>query len=128
MHPIYMYKTRDSWCGACFSLRAIVWKTMLSLVEHEKNHNFYHCFCSYCVFFSLLCICSLFNALHANLYYDDEINEETIRRRCRPDLSCFPSELEWAELEESMMGTLVWPGDKFNYTANNGFFNPMRIT
>ena len=60
--------------------------------------------------------------MNAKLYYG-EVNEETIRRRRRPDLSCFPSELQWAELDDSMIGTLVWPDDSFNYTAYNFQFN-----
>ena len=84
-------------------------------------------FCSYCVYISLLCIFALINTLQADLYYEGE-NEDTIRRRCRPDLSCFPSELEWAELKESMTGTLVWPDDSFNYTARNFQVNLRKMT
>ena len=81
-------------------------------------------FCRFCVcmYVSLLCIFELFLTIHGKLYFEEE-NEETIRRRCRPELSCFPSQLDWAELEDSLTGRLVWPGDSYNYTAFSYQFN-----
>ena len=61
-------------------------------------------------------ICTAFHTLHGKMYFDSE-NEETIKRRCNPALSCFPSEFEWTRLEENMTGRLVWPDDRFNYTV-----------
>ena len=69
----------------------------------------------------MLTALAMLNALHGEIYLEPE-HEGTIHRRCRPSLSCFPSQLEWAELEQSMTGFLVWPDDS-NYTVYNYQFN-----
>ena len=75
----------------------------------------------------LLYLYQVFHILHGQLYFDGE-NEETIKRRCNPALSCFPSQLEWARLEENMFGRLVWPDDSLNYTVYNYQNNIWTVT
>ena len=65
----------------------------------------------------LLFLCVANYVVHGEIYIERE-NEETIRRRCRPSLSCFPDQLEWAKLENDLTGMLVWP-DNYNYTMYN---------
>lgn len=63
--------------------------------------------------------------LLTTLYCTDGAEEEdNIGLRCRVDFpSCFPKQLDWAELENNMIGRLVFPGDSENYTFYNFQYN-----
>ena len=85
--------------------------------SHEMAHLDYFRWCS------MLYVFAAVHTLHGEMYFEHE-KEGNIRRRCRPDLqSCFPSQLEWAELDEKLTGKLVWPDDSLNYTAYNNQYN-----
>ena len=67
------------------------------------------------------------HTLHGKMHFDDE-NQDAIKQRCNPALSCFPNQLEWANLGESMTGRLVWPEDSLNYTVYNYQYNMWAVT
>ena len=74
----------------------------------------------------LLYAVTVIDIVYGKMEFDDE-NQEVVKRRCSPALSCFPSQLEWAKLGENMTGRLVWPEDS-NYTVYNYQYNMWTVT
>ena len=81
----------------------------------------------------LLCISAVFGDSHGgggdDYMVDMEEQERHVNRFCRPELqSCFPTQLEWAKLDDDLDGTLAWPDVSFGYTGYNYQYNLRTFT
>lgn len=68
---------------------------------------------------SLFMLCSIYHCAGEEASF-----EENIKTRCRVDLpSCFPEQLDLAELGKSLTGELVFPEKSKEYTSYNFQWN-----